>query len=287
MSEYNSRESHSAATYEEQIEQWRVLQDLKLRAEDGWLSVVGLSWLQSGENSIGSGVDKSIVLPEGTPEVLGTVILKDGEVSLVVAESGALWIDGKPAVKGRSYPLHHDEDKNPTMVDLNHRVMFFVIKRANGLGIRIKDKESQLRSKFKGRSWYPVQKDWLIEASWVPLEGEQEIMVPDILGNESLEKISGYAEFEREGKLYRLYPRVLEDGLFFIFRDRSSVKSTYGAGRFLRTALAQKGKVEIDFNKAVNPPCAFTHFATCPLPPKENIIDLVISSGELRPYLAP
>lgn len=273
-----------AATYEQEVEQWRVEQEKNLRKEDGWLTVVGLWWLQAGDNSIGSGDKKDVVLPAGTPDVLGNLSLKDGQVSLKLSNIENIWVDGKPAIKEKTYALLSDESPNKTVIDIAHRVTFFVIKRQNGVGIRVKDKDSETRKKFKGRTWFPIYKDLVLNAKWVALKNPKEIIVPDVLGNKSTEKVSGYVEFILAGKTIQLYPNSMDEGLFFVFRDGTSGRTTYGAGRFLSAALPQDGKVRIDFNKAVNPPCAFTHYATCPLPPKENIVSVAIEAGELKTH---
>jgi uncharacterized protein (DUF1684 family) len=271
-------------TYEQKIEEWRSQQETRLRADDGWLTVVGLWWLHNGENTIGSGATKDIQLPSGYPENFGTISLQGDHISLVVSHTENVWIDDTVAIAAQSYTLLNDETKNKTLVNIDNRISFFIIKRSDNFGVRVKDKESEIRQNFKGRLWYPILQDWVITATWIPLQETKDLVVPDVLGNATTEKVSGYVEFHKDGKIYRLYPTTKDGKLFFVFRDTTSGKYTYGLGRFLSTELPKDGIVQLDFNKAVNPPCAFTNFATCPIPTKENILTLAIEAGELKPH---
>ena len=278
---YTQRGFALASNYEQEIAEWRTQQEKNLRSESSWLTVVGLWWLQAGDNSVGAGSNKQVQLPVGVPENLGVITWHKEQLMIRFTESEQVSLDHKVVVKGQSYPLQTDDAPQKTLVNIGKNVEFFIIKRPNGMGVRVKDKESEARKNFKGRAWYPAQKNFVIEASWVALPSPKEIVVPDVLGNKSTEKVTGYVSFQKDGKTYHLYPNSMEDGLFFVFRDATSGKGTYGAGRFLSTELPNKqGKVILDFNKAVSPPCAFTHFATCPLPPKENILPMSIEAGE-------
>jgi uncharacterized protein (DUF1684 family) len=162
-------------------------------------------------------------------------------------------------------------------------VTLFLIKRPNGFGVRVKDTNSEARRKFRGRRWFPGEAKYVIKARWTALKEPKKLEVPDIIGNTVEENSPGFASFEIEGQTVSLYP-TLEDGkLFFVFKDKTSGKETYGAARFLYADPAQNGEVILDFNRAVNPPCAFTAYATCPLPPPENRLTVAIKAGERTP----
>src|SRR6516162_5455203 len=158
----------------------------------------------------------------------------------------------------------------------------FVIQRANRFGIRLKDKNSATRKAFSGLKYFPVQEQYRVEARFLPYDPPKKIAVPNILGDTEEEPSPGYVEFTLSGQKCRLDPVSAGDELFFIFRDLTSGKETYPSGRFLYTDMPKNGEVVLDFNKAVNPPCAFTPFATCPLPPKQNHLPIRIEAGELR-----
>ena len=137
------------------------------------------------------------------------------------------------------------------------------------------------RTGFLGLDYFPIDPAWRIEAKWVPFEPPREIRIASIVGTSENEKSPGKAVFDREGKTFELIPvQESPDSLFFIFSDETSGKETYGAARFLYSDPPRGGKVVLDFNRAVNPPCAFTPFATCPLPPKENRLTVRVTAGE-------
>ncbi|MDR3677832.1 MAG: DUF1684 domain-containing protein, partial [Acidobacteriota bacterium] len=158
----------------------------------------------------------------------------------------------------------------------------FVIHRGNRFGIRLKDKDSEARRKFTGTHWFPVAEEYRVTAKFVPYTPPRKIAVPNILGDVEQEDCPGYVEFTLKGRQYRLDPVSAGNELFFIFRDLTAGKETYPSGRFLNTAGAKNGEVVLDFNQAVNPPCAFTPYATCPLPPAQNHLPVRIEAGELR-----
>jgi uncharacterized protein (DUF1684 family) len=143
--------------------------------------------------------------------------------------------------------------------------------------------ESEARKKFTGRRWFDSDPSFVIEAKWTELKEPKKLKVPDILGNINEEVSPGFATFTRDGKTVTLYPTKDEDTLFFVFRDQSSGKESYGAGRFLYASAPKNGVVTLDFNKAVNPPCAFTSYATCPIAPSENRAGIAIRAGERPP----
>src|SRR5690606_13501956 len=151
--------------------------------------------------------------------------------------------------------------------------------------LRVKDTEAATRTGFLGIDYFPIDPSWRVTAKWVPFEPVHKLEIPNVLGDIDEMPVPGKAVFERDGKTFELLPVLEEpgaDSLFFILADRTSGKQTYGAARFLYTDMPKDGKLVIDFNKAYNPPCAFTPFATCPLAPPENRLDLAITAGEKK-----
>jgi len=251
---------------EDEIARWRRARAASLQAEGGWLAVAGLFWLHDGANSFGKDPAGEIALPDG-PAQAGVFELRAGTVTVTMKPDGApreLWPDSADVVKVG-------------------RLSLFLIKRGDRLGIRLKDPENPPRKEFHGLDYFPASPAYRLTARWVP--EPRQIPVLNVLGQTEPSQCPGYAVFSIAGKELRLYPILEEPGaqeLFYIFRDQTSGHETYGAGRFLYSALPKDGSVTLDFNKAVNPPCAFTPFATCPLPPPENRLPVRIEAGEKK-----
>lgn len=273
--------------YKKEIEEFRNKTEERLTKDDSWLTVVGLEWLSEGENNFGSALENKIHLPKSTPAHLGTIHLattihgaRTAQIKFATATDVTL--DGHPVTINQFYPLSTDHSENTTQIQ-SGSVTFFLIERPNGLGVRIKDKEADALKNFKGLQWYPIDEKFKITAKWIAYRESKKIIVPDILGNMNEEVSPGYAEFQLNGETFQLHPTRADDRLFFVFRDQTSGKDTYGAARFLYSNGPENGAVILDFNRAVNPPCAFTHYATCPMPPKENILKLAVTAGEKKP----
>ena len=250
--------------YVRELERWRAEREAALKAPDGWLSVAGLFWLHEGDNAVGSDPLSDVVLPAHAPKHAG-VMTRHGERAEWKPASGAV--------------VKLDEQSKPVSVGT---VSIALIVRGEKVGLRMRDPEAETRKHFTGLRWYTPDTTWRIQAKWVAYDKPRTIPVANVLGMTTQETAPGYAEFSVNGKAYRLEPIVEEDHLFFIFKDQTSTSTTYGAGRFLYAANAKNGVVELDFNKAENPPCAFTAFATCPLPPKQNALAVAIPAGEMR-----
>jgi uncharacterized protein (DUF1684 family) len=261
---------------------WRKESEDTLRSKDGYLALVGLSWLKEGQNTIGSNQKASIVLPKSAPSELGRITLQNGRAILRLKTTEGVEIDGTPAKQLKDYNLKTDADDKKTVVKFK-TVTFFLIKRANGIGVRIKDSNSEARKSFSGKKWYPLSEKYVITAKWIAFKDPKALKVPDVMGNTNEEENPGYATFELDGQTVNLYPIKEGDYLFFIFRDKTSGRTSYGGARFLFTEPPVNGKLVLDFNRAENPPCAFTPFATCPLPPKENYLNVAIPAGEEKP----
>jgi uncharacterized protein len=262
--------------YETEVGQWRQLQEQELKADGGWLTVAGLFWLNEGANSAGSAASNGIVLPRG-PAKLGEFDFRSGQVIFQPAAGVLANVNGMPAAEGTK--LKPDTSGKPDQIELDGLTMF-VIHRGDRYGIRLKDLDSKFRKDFTSRRWFPVKADYRVTAKFVAYNPPKMIAVPNVLGETSQMPSPGYVQFTLDGHELRLDPVVEDESLFFIFHDKTSGKGTYPPGRFLHADFAKDGKVTLDFNKAYNPPCAFTPYATCPLPPKQNRLPLRIEAGE-------
>ena len=254
----------AAGTFDSEIAEWRKQRVERLKAEGGWLSLVGLSWLHEGANTFGKDAANDIVVPDG-PARAGVFELKAGKVTLKMdGAERELWADSMDVAQAG-------------------RVKLYVIKRGEKYGIRMKDAESEYRRGFQGIEYYAADPAYRVAAKWVA--DPKEIPVLNIIGITEAMKSPGIAVFRLKGKEYRVRP-VLETAdaqeLFYIFKDETSGKETYGAGRFLYSEMPKDGVVTLDFNRAYNPPCAFTPYATCPLPPAENRLAVRVEAGEKK-----
>jgi len=272
-----------APRYRAEIEKWRADRVRRLTAEDGWLSVVGLSWLEEGDNSVGSAPSARVALFSGrTPARLGTIRLARGSASFTAAPGVSVTHGGKPV---RTIALASDADGEPTILQ-HGTVSFYAIRRGDRLGIRVKDSAAPARREFQGIDGYAIDPKWRVAARFEPFNPKKSIPIPNILGNVTQEPSPGAVVFSIGGREYRL-DAVEEEGeedLFLIFGDRTNGTATYGAGRFLYAPRpGPDGKTFVDFNKAYSPPCAFTAFATCPLPPPQNRLQIAIEAGEKKP----
>ena len=269
----------SLPSYKSQVERWQRERLAALTADDGWLTVAGLFWLKEGTNTVGTAPENDIVLPKGSArEALGRFIFHNSVTSFEADPGNEVTVNGKTV---RSATLKPDLSGTPDLIQIRALTMF-VIERGSRFGIRLKDKNSELREKFTGLKYFPIDERYRVKAKFVAYNPPRKIKVPNILGDISNEPCPGYAEFSFNGHAYRLEP-IVEDGLlFFIFKDQTSGKETYPAGGFFYAEMSNNGEVILDFNKAFNPPCAFTPYATCPLPPAQNHLPLRIEAGELR-----
>jgi len=255
-----------------EVQKWQEARLQRLQAEDGWLTLVGLFWLNEGKNVIS-------IPSEGTPTVnlvrQGSTVTLDGD--------SAMTIDGKPL--SGPVALRNDADENGPTIVQRGSVRFNVIQRGERFGLRVKDSQSPTRTHFQGLDRYPTSDKYRVEARFEPYDPPKKIPVTDVTGMTSDNISPGALVFTLDGKEHRIDP-VLEDGtdeLFIIFKDATSKDETYQAGRYLYAVKpGPDGKTIVDFNKAYNPPCAFTAFATCPLPPLQNRLPIRIEAGEKR-----
>ena len=247
----------------EELAKWRADYEASLKAPNGWLSVAGLFWLHDGDNIVGSDPQSDVVLPARAPKRAGVLKLDKGQVTF------------------ENKRLKSDATGKPDVVKIGEIAMT-IIERGGKTGVRLKDPNAETRRDFTGCKWFAADAAWRVRAKWVAYAKPKKIAITNILGMTDQEDSPGYAEFSLKGQMMRLEPVSEDGGLFFIFKDATSGKTTYGAGRFLDTDLPKSGELELDFNKAYNPPCAFTAFATCPLPPKQNVLTAAIEAGEKK-----
>ena len=270
-----------AGNYLRSVAEWRAQHEATLKADDGWLTVVGLDWLKDGENRVGSNPNFEVRLPKSAPDRVGTLTVKAGRVRFRPEKGVAVTMNGAPATEAELKP---DIDANYDRLAIG-RVKFFIIKREEKLGVRIKDNDSATRREFTGLRWYPSDASWRVQAKFIPWDKPRKVTFDTLVGVKEEDESPGYVTFLRGGKEHRLEPVVDGNDLWFVMRDQTSGHATYGASRFLyaempKSGLKQSGTVEIDFNKAENPPCVFTDFATCPLPPPQNRLSLAVTAGE-------
>lgn len=260
--------------YQVQIEQWRMQREATLKSDQGWLTVAGLFWLHEGDNPAGADSNAVVALPAGAKSI-GSFRFEGGSIAFHPAAGAAIYLNGNP-IKG-PVALKLDSDVL-SYLDLS----MFVIKRGARYAVRMRDKNSQMRREFSGLRWYPVREDLRFVARFTAYDQPRTITIPNILNEEEQQKTIGYATFTFQGHDYTLEPVVEDNQLFYIFKDSTAGKGTYPAGRFLYSDMPKNGQVTLDFNKAYNPPCAFTPYATCPLPPKQNRLLIRMEAGELN-----
>jgi len=262
------------------IEKWRSDEAADLKKEDGWLTLAGLFWLKDGVNTVGTGSHFDVRLTDNfTQGKFGEIDFKNGVATLKVASGVKAESDGKPV---STIDLVSDEKGKPSEIRVGSQ-MFYLIRREDRFGIRLKDNQSKARVAFKGLNWFPVDESFRVQAHLEALPEPKELMVPNVLGGHFKMKSPGLLRFALQGRPYSLQPVLQDDGsLFIIFRDPSNSSETYSAGRFLNADKPVNGKTTLDFNKAENPPCAFTPYATCPLAPEGNDLPIAIKAGEKR-----
>ncbi|WP_435357204.1 DUF1684 domain-containing protein [Emticicia sp. SJ17W-69] len=261
--------------YEKEIKAWQQTRVENLKKENGWLNLAGLFWLEEGKNSFGASTDNKIVFPKNkSKQFLGDFILEKGEVFVEPKADAEIFNDTQPVGKLKIYPA----EKN---IILKHNSLrWFVIKRGERFAVRLRDLESPFLKEFHGIETFPIDEKWKVKAKFVPSVGKK-IPILDITGQTTLQDSPGSLVFTIAGKEYSLDALTEGESLFILFGDKTNKIETYGSGRFLNAAKADaEGYTYLDFNKAYNPPCAFTPYATCPLPPKQNQLPFNLTAGE-------
>jgi uncharacterized protein (DUF1684 family) len=279
------------SAWQKSVDEFHEKHTANLQKPDGWLSLVGLEWLQPGDTSVGSAPDNKVKLPSAHPAHLAVFHLENNVVTLLPPKDGfpaGLVVGGKAAAQQvlRTDP---DSDKNNPHLIVG-TLNLYAIRREGRFALRIKDSESPSLKQFHALKWYSPDEAYRVTAKWIPYTPPKSVTLLTLVGTSYPQPVPGAAEFVLQGKTYKLEP-VLEDPadtkLFFILRDTTSATTTYGACRFLYTALPSNGldkpgELVLDFNRLENPPCAYTPYATCPLPPQGNRLPIALPVGEKR-----
>lgn len=262
--------------YEAQIREWHQKRIESLKEESGWLNLAGLFWLEEGVNNIGGDEKNDIVLPKDKSKpFLGEIVLAKDKITFKAKNDAAVFEGDKPVDQLDLFP-------DGKSVTLRHQTLrWFIIKRGDKYAVRLRDLESQYLKEFSGIDRYPVQEKWRVKAKFEPTTGKK-VAITDVTGRTDDQDSPGTLVFSVGDKEYRLDAVGSTEKLFIIFADQTNKKETYGAGRFLYSTVEENGTAWLDFNKAINPPCAFSPYATCPLPPAQNKLGLVVSAGEKR-----
>jgi uncharacterized protein (DUF1684 family) len=258
---------NSNPDYIKSIEAWRAQMDENLRAPYSWLALLGLFWLQEGDNIIGSAASAAIHLPARAPAAAGSLHLQDEQVTLELAGTAPRGVrklgDGEP-----DYFFVDD-------------IRAALIERGGQLAVRGWDPQHPKRVNFKGRIWYPVDPSYRVSARVEPYEPAKPVVIDDMIGNQNPATMDAALVFEIGGSEQRLDAQLLSDGRYdMTFKDATASHGSYPAARFVQSEVVNDGVAVLDFNRAYSPPCAFTDFATCPLPTPENVLDVAIEAGE-------
>ena len=279
------------ASWEHELAAWRTQHVNDLLKPAGWLSLTGLEWLQPGDNTFGTAGDNKIHLAGSGAGHIGILRLEGTNVKLLPPPGGFppdLQVAGAPA-KEQVLLVEADNDRNAPHLTIGTLNMY-VIRREDKYALRVKDSKSSTLVTFHGLNWYDPNERYRVKAKWIPYNPPKSVTLATLAGTTYSQPIPGAAEFVLEGKTYRIEP-VLEDPaatqLFFILRDTTSATTTYKACRFLYTVLPthgvdKPGELWLDLNRLENPPCAYTPFATCPLPPPQNRLAIALPVGEKR-----
>ena len=264
------------AAYQNEYKKWQ--SDLNNDLRSNWLTLVGLFWLKDGTNRVGGDQKDEIPLPENkvAPQI-GVIEFHNGKAVFTAAAGAKVTADGKPV---NTIALQPDITGKPTTLVIGD-IRFLMIQRGQKFGIRVRDANSDALKQFKGPEFYPLNGDYVVTANFIADDKPHKVKIPSVIGEDQQIDSMGYVEFTLNGQKLRLHALSEGDGeLFFIIKDQTAGHGTYPAGRFLYTPMPKDGKVVMDFNRAHNPPCAWTAYATCPLPPKENYMAVKVEAGE-------
>lgn len=264
--------------YQKQLDTWVANRTAGLKADDGWLNLVGLHWLEEGKNTFGSGMGNKIIFPANSiAENAGYFERTGNTVKLVVANNTPVQVDGKPVTEAVIFTPGMEN----TPVVSSGSLRWSVIKREDKIGVRVRDLNSPLAASFTGTERFPADEKWVVPAKLKAPAMPASISITNIIGQTTSQKSPGKLVFNIDGRQYTLDAMEEGDELFIVFGDATSGITTYPSGRFVYAKKpGADGNTIIDFNKAYNPPCAFTNFATCPLPPSQNILPVAVTAGE-------
>lgn len=262
--------------------EWRRERDSRMRRPDSWLTIAGLYWLREGGNSFGTDSGNSIVLPEGSaPPFAGRFMLRGSETRVIsLSGTGIKYMDSTIT----EMALRSDAEGKPDIIELNDLKMW-VIKRGGRFAIRLRDLNARRYKEYSGLDFFPPRKEYLMQVAFVPFTEPKKVKLVTVVGTEAEMVSPGYVGFRIDDRDLRLDVFETEPGsssLFIIFKDKTGGTETYGACRFMVADLQEDGNVRLNFNRAYNPPCAYTPYATCPLPPPQNDLPVRIEAGEKR-----
>ena len=266
--------------YRADVEKFRQQREAKLTSDTGWLTIAGLYFLTKEQTTVGSAADNDVVLPASAPPRLGTFVLAKNNKVSVTLEPGVkvTLLDGKPFAGG---PIKSDGEGSPDRL-VTGDVQVWIHQSGERPAVRVRDKNNHLRKVFTGMKWFPVNAAYKVDGTFVPFDKVKHFQVPNMLGDIDDMESPGHVKFTLNGKEHNMLAITEdEENFWFIFRDLTSGEETYPAARFLYTGRPDaNGKVTLDFNRAENPPCAFNPYATCPLPPPENRLQVRVEAGE-------
>jgi uncharacterized protein (DUF1684 family) len=267
--------------YHDDIKAWRAQMNQSIRAENSWLALAALLWLKQGEQYLHRTEKGEFQFSGSTqPDWLGSFTLSGQQVSFEPNPQIEMRLNGKPAHKKL---LASDVDPEPDFIE-HDLIRFVVVRRGRRVGLRVWDNERLERFSFPERTWFPINPELQLRASIRKIAPSRKMTIPDVLGDSSREDIFGEFVFSFEGETFRLQALEAGEGqAFVIFADLTNGSTTYPGGRFLSVEISDPDDLTIDFNRAFNPPCAFTPYATCPLPPIENHLPIEIKAGERFP----
>jgi uncharacterized protein (DUF1684 family) len=268
--------------FQTSLDAWKKGRVERLQKPDGWLTLIGLAWLHEGDNVVGSDPQSVVRLPAGkAPAKLGVVRLEGGRATFTAEPGAAVTHDGAAVTH---LELADDAARDGPTILAQGTLSFYLIERSGRFAVRIKDSESPARLHFRGIDYFPADPQWRVAARFEPAPAGSKLDVPNVLGATESIAQPGWVTFTLGGSEHRLV--ALDDTgdgrLFLVFGDRTNGRETYGGGRFLYTDPPANGRVTIDFNRAYNPPCVFTPWATCPLPPPGNRLPLAVEAGEKK-----
>lgn len=260
------------------VEDWRATRDEGLRKPDSWLTLVGLHFLNEGENPFGTGDDNTVVLPSGkAPERAGAFIVEGGEVRVRVDDGVEVTVGGEPI---QEMPLVDDGEGKPTIL-AHGPLLFYLVERGGKLGIRVKDSDATTRTGFAGLEYFPVSADWAVQAQFERLAEARSEPIQNSIGQSVEAPVAGLFHFDKDGEHHMLELTLEGTEHYIMFGDATNGDSTYSGGRFIKIGdVPPDGPFLLNFNLAYNPPCVFTPFATCPRPTPENRLSIEVNAGE-------
>jgi uncharacterized protein len=268
--------------YESEILNWHKERIERLKSHTGWLNLAGLFWLKEGENTIGSDSSNTVIFPANAGDFYGTLIKHGDSITFTAFKGSKVTVDGTFCDKSS---IRTDASGKPSLFEAGD-LAWFIIKRDSLYGIRLRDYTHPRIKQLDSIPCYGISEKWKITTDFVPFDSIMKIEVATIIGGKEINNCPGKLVFRKGLKKYSLYPFSEGKEFFIIFADHTNGIETYGNGRFLYASLPDSsGHVVLDFNKAYNPPCAFSPFATCPMPPRENILNLSINAGEKEVHM--